>query len=456
MVGAPPLSRPARLAVAAAVLAALAIRAHNALRYPADWGFDASFNWRYIYRLSRDGALPDPAAGWSTGDPPLYFALGAAVFRALEAAGARDLAVYAIPLLSLAAGLGVAALAYALVRRAAPASRGRAWLAAGLLLFLPAHVQMSAMVNEEMLAALLGSLAIFALVRERLAREEPGAPGALRRAAAAGAAAGAALLTKLSGAVAVSTVAATFAADALRPGARRAAAARTAVALLAALALGGWFYARNRILHGYFQPFGLPAHERMFSMPPGERGALDYLRFPAATFLDPRMLEPSLLRSVWGGTYASAWFDAHRFFLPDGSEAVRRLGTATLLLALLPTAAFAIGAGRGGLRALRDPRAADLPLVLLTGLTLAAYALYTGRNPWFVVVKGSSLLGLSLPYAFYASDELCRLARRRPARILVGVWLAALAACVAAGTSFDLLFGRPEVSGLSWDDGGPR
>jgi hypothetical protein len=315
---------------------------------------------------------------------------------------------------------------------------------------------MSAMVNEEMLAALLTSLAIFALARERLAGEGLAGTAALRRAAAAGAAAGAALLTKLSGAVAVAAVAATCAADALRPGARRAAAARVAVALAAALAVGGWFYARNRALYGFFQPFGLPAHERMFAMPPGERGLLDYLRLPAATFLDPRMLEPELMRSVWGGTYASLWFDAHRFFLPDGSAAVRRLGTATLLLALLPTAAFAIGLARGGRRALRDPRGVDLPLVLLTALTLAGYVLYTWQNPWFVVVKGTSLLGLSLPYAFYASDELTRLARRGPARILVGAWLAALAACVAAGTSFDVLFGRPEVSGLPWGDGAPR
>ncbi len=438
------------------IAAALAIRLHNALHYPADWGFDASFNWRYIYRLSRDGALPDPAAGWSTGDPPLYFALGAAVFRALEAAGARDLAVYAVPLLSLAAGLAVVALAFALVRRAAPDSPGRAWLAAGLLLFLPAHVQMSAMVNEEMLAALLTSLAVFALASERLAGKEPVGAGALPRAAAAGAAAGAALLTKLSGAVAVASVAATCAADALRPGARRAAAARVSVALAAALAVGGWFYVRSRVLYGFFQPFGLPAHERMFSMPPGERSVLDYLRVPAATFLDPRMLEPSLLRSVWGGTFASTWFDAHRFFLPDGSAAVRRLGTATLLLALLPTAAFAVGLARGARRTLRDPRSPDLPLVLLTALTLAGYAVYTWRNPWFAVVKGTSLLALSLPYAFYASGEISRLGRRRPARIAVGAWLAALAACVAAGTTFDVFFGRPEVSGLVWTGEGRR
>jgi hypothetical protein len=314
---------------------------------------------------------------------------------------------------------------------------------------------MSAMVNEEMLAALLTSLCLFALARERLAGADLARPGALRRAAWVGAAAGAALLTKLSGAVAVATAAATCAAEALRPGARRAAAARVALVLAAALATGGWFYARNRLLYGYFQPFRLAAHERMFTMPPGERGLLDYLRIPAATFLDPQMLEPSLLRSVWGGTFASAWFDAHRFFLPAESDAVRRLGTATLVLALLPTSAFALGLARGARRAIREPRSADLPLVLATALALAGYAAYTWRNPWFVAVKGTALLGISLPYAFYASGELCRWARGRGARALLAAWLVALAGCVAAGTAFDGLFGRPELSGLEWR-GAPR
>jgi hypothetical protein len=451
-----PLGPPlAWTAAGIAGLVALGIRVHNALHYPADWGFDASFNWRYIYRLSRDAALPDPAAGWSTGKPPLYYALGAVLFRSLEAVGLRDLAVLAMPLLSTAEGLAIAALAWALVRRAAPRSPGRAALAAGLVLFLPAHIHMSAMVNEEMLAALCASAAIFVLVRERLDACGPEAPGALRRAAGVGVAAGAALLTKLSGATAVAAAAASCAAQGLRPGARRAAAARVAVVLVAALATGGWFYLRTRILYGYFQPFGLPAHERMFAMPPGERGALDYLRVPLATFLDPQMLDPALLHSVWGGTYVTAWFDGHRFFLPAESAAVRRLGTATLCLALLPTAAFLAGLARGAGRSARDPASPDLPLVLLTLLSLAGYALYTWRNPWFVVVKGTSLLGLSLPYAYYASEELCRWARGHRARVLVATGLAGLAVCVAAGTTFDGLFPRPALPGLEWS-GAPR
>ena len=55
-----------------------------------------------------------------------------------------------------------------------------------------------------------------------------------------------------------------------------------------------------------------------------------------ATWTDPQALNPDLLRSVWGTAYASLWFDGHRSFLPVEGDAVRRLGTVTLLLALLP------------------------------------------------------------------------------------------------------------------------
>ena len=95
----------------------IAIRVHNAIRYPVDWGFDASFNWRYIQRLIRDWSLPAPDTTWATADPPLYFYLCALIARSADAAGDINAAKIAIPLLSTLAGLAVVALAVALVRR---------------------------------------------------------------------------------------------------------------------------------------------------------------------------------------------------------------------------------------------------------------------------------------------------------------------------------------------------
>jgi len=431
------------VAVALLALLAVAVRIHNAFRYPLDWGYDASFNWRYIYRTAHDWALPHPGAGWSTADPPLFFAISAVLMAV------SNFRLALVPLFNTALGLGIVALAVILVRDADPERPRRALLAGGLLLFLPAHIYMSAMVSEEMLVAFFTSLAVFALARRD--RAAVGARFELRRAAAIGAAAGLALLTKLTGAVAALTAVGTYALEGWRRSELRPALARIAVVLLIATVVGGWYFARNRVLYGYFQPFGLPAHEVMFGMPPGERGPIDYVWVPLATWTDPQLLQPDLLHSLWGSTYATVWFDGHRYFLPRDSQAVRRLGTATLLLALLPTAAFAIGLAGGLRRSLRVPRAPDTPLLMLAALMLLGFAVYNWQNPWFAVVKGTTLLGLSLPFAYYASEVLDRWTRRGGA-ITTLVWtvLAALAVSVILSCTFNLVFEKTEVSGLEW------
>lgn len=434
-------------AFGAAALVAVGIRIRNVFTYPADWGFDATFNWQYIYHLTQSWALPPPAAGWSTGDPPFYFYLCAAVLRALRGAGKLAFPLFTIPLLSVAAGLAIAALAYRLVRRADPEHPGRALLAALLLLYLPAHFHVSVMVNEEIVAALFTSLALLGVARPGLADRDD-RRGDLR-AAGVGLAAGLGVLTKLSGVLAVAAAAGAYALDGWRRRAPGPSARRIGALLLVVFAVAGWYWLRNELEYGYLQPHGLPAHQMMFALPPGERGVGDYLRVPLATWTDPQLLHPDLLHSVWGSTYATLWFDGHRFFLPSDDPGVRRLGTLTLLLALLPSAAFAIGALRGLRRVLRGEGAVDAPLLMICALSLAGYAVYTWQNPWYVVLKGSSLLGLALPYAYYASGTLTRWTERRgPLAFSVWLALAALAVSVALGCTYNGLFAPLEVSGL--------
>ena len=121
------------------------------------------------------------------------------------------------------------------------------------------------------------------------------------------------------------------------------------------------------------------------------------------------------------------------------------------MLALLPTAAFLSGLWGGIRRSLRAPAGPDLPLVLITALSLLGYAVYNWQNPWFVVVKGTTLLGLSLPFAFYASEALERWTRSA-GRWASVVWvsLAALAVTVVLSCTFNLAFEKTEVSGLPW------
>ena len=92
---------------------------------------------------------------------------------------------------------------------------------------------------------------------------------------------------------------------------------------------------------------------------------------------------------------------------------------------------------------------------MLTFVILAGYAVFTWRNPWFAVVKGTSLLGLSLPFAYYASEVLDRWTRRGGAASWA-CWLllGSLAVAATASSTFDGVFHKQEIPGLPW--GGPE
>ena len=358
--------------------------------------------------------------------------------------------MHSVRLLSTAAGLGAIALAVLLVRSIAPQDSRRALLAAGLLLFLPAHIYMSAMLNEEILASAFTSLAVTGAA---LASVRPASANrALLRACGLGLAAGLALLTKLTGLLAAVSVSAAYAAGGWRQGNRSGALLRAALVLLVALMAGGWYYARNRVEYGYFYPKNLPTHTVMQTMPPGTRSVGDYLRVPHETWTDPQLLSPALLRSVWGSTYVTVWFDGHRTYLPRDARSVRWMGSLLTLLGLLPTAAFAVGLVRGARRALRTPAGPDTPLLLLVGLTLAGYTLFTWQNPWFAALKGTYLLGLSVPFAFYASEVLASWTRPgRASAPFTWAVLGVLALAVVLTFTYGPVFAKSgEFPGLFW------
>jgi hypothetical protein len=122
-----------------------------------------------------------------------------------------------------------------------------------------------------------------------------------------------------------------------------------------------------------------------------------------------------------------------------------------LLAALVPTAAFALGLLRGARRAWQGRSAADRLLVALVGLLLGGYVAFTYRNPWFVTVKGSFLLGLATPFAVYASEVLdgWMSAGRLRALALGSVLLVLFAASLTTFT-YQGVFAKWEPPGPVW------
>ena len=431
------------------VLVASIVRINNAIRFEAGWGFDGGANWDYIVRLRESWALPAPDAFWSAYHPPLFYYVAGATARVLEPFGKLS-SVAGIRIAS--AALGILAIAYgvALVRRADPGNDRRAGIALGLMLFLPAHIYMSAMLSPELMVASFTMLVTAGVAAEQVG-ESASERSSLYRAVLLGALAGFAFLTKLTGVLVIGVAGLAMLLSGWRRGELQRAVPRAALFGAVAAGVGGWFYARNLIGWGYLYPHALPVHEIMFSMPPGERSLMDYVYVPLATFSDPQVLAPDLLHSVWGSTYVTLWFDGHRHFLHHSGALLSSAGTAILVLALLPTCAFFVGVARGLKRAARRLEGPDTPLLLLLGVTLAGYVLFTWQNPWFVTLKASFLLGLCLPFAYYSSEVLgdwsapeARLSK------LVWVLLVALLLCILAVFTYGLVFSNPGPPGIEW------
>lgn len=441
---APALRSKTVLAVAALLTLGAAQRIWNVLHYPVFMGFDAKGNWQYIGMLMERWTLPAPESGWSTAHPPLFYALGAAVGRLQQSPDESSVGL-AVVLLSAALGLAAVAATARLVFELSGGNARRTVLATLLLLFLPVHIMMSVMLSEELLTSALTSFVLVGLAAE-MARPEA-QRASLLRPALLGALAGLALLTKLSAAMLIGACGLALLAEAPRRGPLRALRTAAVFGVCAGL-VGGWFYLRNLLLYGYLYPHGLGVHHVMFDLPPGERGVLDYLRFPLDSFNGAQSFDPALVHSVWGGTYASVWFDSHRHFLPKRAPGLFLAAQIILVTALVPTLAFVLGLLRGARRAWRERNPTDRLLLALVGLMLAGYVAFTFRNPWFVTVKGSFLLGLATPFAVYASEVLDGwLAAGRLRALALGSLLAVLFATSAVTFTYQGVFEKWELPG---------
>ncbi|MBW2666838.1 MAG: phospholipid carrier-dependent glycosyltransferase [Deltaproteobacteria bacterium] len=437
------------------VVVGAVVRTNNAFQYPPLWGFDARGNWQYVASLLSSWALPAPESGWSTGHPPLFYYLSACVGRLFS--GDRDVTVVAVRLMNSLAGLATAGLAAWLVHRSDPERPSRALLAAALLIFLPVQIMLSAMFTEEILVSFLISTVVVGLALGAADRGDAGAgPGPSDGPGEAwlamlGVMAGLACSTKLSGALVVLVATLTLAIRGLDPVDLRRTTRHLAIFGVPVLLFGGAYYARNWFEYGFVYPHGLGPHAVMQEMPPGSRELLDFFRFPLAVWTDPQLLSPDLLRSVWGSTYTTWWFDGIRKFLPVDGALVGTLGTAMLVLAVVPTAAGIAGLVSGVRRAFRRPDGLDTPLLLLVAATIAGYALFNWRNQVFATLKASYLLGLSVPFAYYTSEGLDRWMRRSTA-LRVGVLgaLVALFVLTVLVFSYGLLFTKAQFAGIDW------
>jgi tetratricopeptide (TPR) repeat protein len=403
---------------AVTVTAAVGVRVWNALTDALMWGYDAWGHVAYVLFLDLYRSVPWADQGWSYFHPPLHYALG----WLLAQFGSGEVLMRGLSLLGGAASLLIAALAAQVTRMAAPDRPGLPLLTFATIAFLPVHLIVGSMPGNEMtLGALAAGAIVVFIANERRATSSwlfDGFCGVL---------VGAALLTKFSGLLPLLVVAASLVlrplitADARHLLLRNLGRAALISAVACILALP--YYARN--VRAFGTPFELSRGYPLIAQvegdqPPGVREVADYLRLSPKMFRDPNPLAPHLLNSIWSTAYLNVWADIFRESDVERALQNERGSPSAMiwlpLLGLVPTAL----AGLGMLLALRDVcrgrrRSVYVPILMLTGATVASFVLFTWRVPIWSAVKASYLLGLSLPYGVFVARAVESLSRRGPA-----------------------------------------
>ncbi len=412
------------LAAAALVaLAAVVARIHNAFAYPPLFDFDGPGHALGAFAFY-EGRLPHPRS-WSGFHPPLYYALGALVWRILP----ESIPVHAgLRLLSAAAGAAAVAVTWRVLARRVPAAD--AAVVSALALCVPVMAISTSMLGNETLGALFATAVLARLIAV------PADPRrAVRHSFGTALLAGLAGLSKSTG-LAVIAVALFHYAWHLRRDLRSAALA-VGIAGGVALLVAGPFYGRTVLEGGslFVVVSGGALSDQLGNemevQPPGERRLSDYALLPAATFFAPVFQAPGMTRSIPGLLYASTWADGHAQFLPPSVPAVIRAESALALLGLLPSALALFGliqiVRRGELEAQAGP-------CLIAAVLLAALLRYTWVLPYYSAVKASYLLPALLPAALALAAGLAHF--RGGSRFALRAALLGIAALATAVTTY--------------------
>jgi hypothetical protein len=397
-------------------------------------GFDAHNHLDYLRLMRSEGRIPLATDHWSAYQPPLFYLASAALDGLATFLGRTGPDVVALKLVSYLAGLGNVWLAAALARRVLPKDRV-AWVHATLFAaVLPVNLYTAAYYSNEGLHAFLAGSALLVGI-EILLAEDVSPP----RAALVSLLLGLALLTKFTALLVAGPLLLALGIKIVmrhrRPGA---VLARGAALLLPALAVSGWFYARN--LAEFGRPlvgnWDLPSPDRTWWSPPGFHTPQYYLRFGEV------LVRPffSGFVSFWDSLYSTFWGDG--FMAGRAGVRVRHLAwnyefmAASYVLGLPATGLLGFGFLRCARAALREReperRAAFGLLVLLSaGMGFALFYVtlvlpYHGQARASYVLAITPALALFFAWGFVGVDRW--LARREwtAGRVLLFAWWGAL------------------------------
>ena len=409
------------------LLTAAVWQIHNARTFDNE-GCDRGGHIFYIHLLADKMAhgnwtLPTARNGWETFQPPLYYSFAAFVFRRLGGGERGDEALRGVQIAGTLVCLLIPLFAWLALCRLFPGAQRARNLGLAVTAILPMPFSHSPVISNEGFAAAMISgtilLAVWLAGRERVHWAQ---------AVLLGAACAAGLMTKYTGLFVFASAAAALS---LRQGRQGWRAQRTAaLAIAVALALCGWYYARNVQLFGHAFVMSQDLPRFAFYQVPGYHGFSFLTSFSRSLLEEP---EKAAFASYWDGTFASLWADGQSCgFLDPKEPGVLRLEAVTLWLALVPAAAIVLGFALAARRLIRE--GFDHPFfvpVLTTVTTVTSTVLFTLQQPVFSAVKSWYLWSLLIPAALCAALGLERMSRQLGRlRFLLYAHLAALSGLV--------------------------
>jgi len=381
-------------------------------------GFDADAHLDYVRLILTQRRLPLADEGWEMYQPPLYYAVGAALVALSggEAGALRGLNAVAV-FASCAALLGSLRILF-------PSDPRRVLAGFALGASVPMQLYLAQYVTNEIWAAAFASLAIWLALR-LLARRDTGLAAHL----GLGALLGAALLTKFSTLLALAAVLAALVARLAASGERspRVWARTVGAVALATVAVAGWHYARVALRFG--DPFvgnWEAAAGVAWWQDPGYRTAQDYLRFGESltrpVFAAFHSCPDALYSTLWGDGLLGG--SARVLDAPPWSY---QLMLAGYWLALLPSLGVIAGLVASLRRLVREPRAEWLLVLTLAGATGIALLSLSLALPFYAQCKAFYGLPALVPFAAFGAVGLDLVARRLGRAgdlvwVLLGTW----------------------------------
>jgi hypothetical protein len=373
---------------------------NNIFKLSLDVGFDYEFHVEYFDYILQNHRLPIASEGVQMFQPPLYYLLAAALYRAFNAFFPPETSLLLLRIIPLACGLLLVELSARILRELFPEREDLQ--SCGLVVggLLPMNLSACHYFGNEPLAALLTALLLYRVIVTFRKRE----PIHWRDAVFLGAVGGLGTLAKVTPALLIPVICLFFLfvprEDSFGPGIR---AKLAGLFLLAAVAVSGWFYLRNWFIFG--KPFiggWDPLTNTRWWQDPGYRTVGDFLTF-GEVLRQPIL---AVFNGFADGVYSTFWSDGYlggKAFFSFRPAWNYTLLAAGIALSVVPASSMGFGAAIAFWRTARRDSWPQTFLLAAAFVYLAALLHLYISLPIYSTAKATYLMGLTPVFSVLAA-----------------------------------------------------